>query len=270
PYGVPNVKWDDLGDLEEVKAIIRESVELPIKNKEIAEKLNIKPVKGLLLYGPPGTGKTSIAKALTNELNATFIVLSGEEISAVGPFQAGEVIAEKFHIARDNAPSIVFIDEVDMIARARGENEWRTALTELLNQMDGIRESEDVIVVGATNRPWDLDPAILRPGRFDKIIYVPPPNFDGRIKVLKVLCRGLTVDDKTLENVARITEGYTPADLKLVVEEVKRNLLKEASQTGVVRTQVTFNDFVKVLANIKPSVTPEMLKMYEEFKVQRF
>jgi SpoVK/Ycf46/Vps4 family AAA+-type ATPase len=270
PYGVPNVKWDDLGDLEEVKAIIRESVELPIKNKEIAEKLNIKPVKGLLLYGPPGTGKTSIAKALANELNATFIVLSGEEISAVGPFQAGEVIAEKFHIARDNAPSIVFIDEVDMIARARGENEWRTALTELLNQMDGIRESEDVIVVGATNRPWDLDPAILRPGRFDKIIYVPPPNFDGRIKVLKVLCRGLTVDDKTLENVARITEGYTPADLKLVVEEVKRNLLKEASQTGVVRTQVTFNDFVKVLANIKPSVTPEMLKMYEEFKVQRF
>lgn len=270
PYGVPNVKWDDLGDLEEVKAIIRESVELPIKNKEIAEKLNIKPVKGLLLYGPPGTGKTSIAKALANELNATFIVLSGEEISAVGPFQAGEVIAEKFHIARDNAPSIVFIDEVDMIARARGENEWRTALTELLNQMDGIRESEDVIVVGATNRPWDLDPAILRPGRFDKIIYVPPPNFDGRIKVLKVLCKGLTVDDKTLENVARITEGYTPADLKLVVEEVKRNLLKEASQTGVVRTQVTFNDFVKVLANIKPSVTPEMLKMYEEFKVQRF
>ena len=270
PYGVPDVKWDDLGDLEEVKAIIRESVELPIKNKEIAEKLNIKPVKGLLLYGPPGTGKTSIAKALANELNLAFIVLSGEEISALGPFQAGELIAEKFHIARDNAPAVIFIDEIDMIARARGSNEWRTALTELLNQMDGIRENEEVIVVGATNRPWDLDPAILRPGRFDKIIYVPPPNFEGRIKVLRVLCKGLTVDDKTLENVARITEGYTPADLKLVVEEVKRNLLKEASQTGVVRTQVTFNDFVKVLANIKPSVTPELLKMYEEFKVQRF
>ena len=270
PYGVPEVRWDDLGDLEEVKKVIRESVELPIKNKEMAEMLGIRPVKGILLYGPPGTGKTSVAKALANELNASFIILSGEEISSVGPFQAGEVIAEKFHIARDNAPAVVFIDEIDMIARVRGENEWRTALTELLNQMDGIRDNEDIIVVGATNRPWDLDPAILRPGRFDKIIYVPPPNLEGRISVLKVLCKGLNVDDQTLYNVARITEGYTPADLKLVVEEVKRELLKEGASTGVLRTQVTFNDFVKVLSQVKPSVSPEQIKVYEEFKNRKW
>jgi len=156
-----------------------------------------------------------------------------------------------------------------MIARARGENEWRTALTELLNQMDGIRENEEIVVVGATNRPWDLDPAILRPGRFDKIIYVPPPDEKGRAEVLKVLCRGLTVDEETLQKVAKITDGYTPADLKLVVDEIRRNLLKEATITGVARTTLTFNDFIKILANVKPSVNKETLKMYEEFKIQR-
>ncbi|BFI76802.1 AAA family ATPase [Sulfurisphaera ohwakuensis] len=269
PYGVPDVRWDDLGDLEDVKRIIKDSIELPLKRKDLAEKLGIKPVKGLLLYGPPGTGKTSIAKALANELNASFIILSGEEISSAGPFNAGEIIAEKFHIARDNAPAIIFIDEIDMIARARGENEWRTALTELLNQMDGIRENEEIVVVGATNRPWDLDPAILRPGRFDKIIYVPPPDEKGRVEVLKVLCRGLTVDEETLQKVAKITDGYTPADLKLVVDEIRRNLLKEATITGVARTTLTFNDFIKILANVKPSVNKETLKMYEEFKIQR-
>ncbi|BAB66793.1 AAA family ATPase [Sulfurisphaera tokodaii] len=269
PYGVPDVRWDDLGDLEDVKRIIKDSIELPLKRKDLAEKLGIKPVKGLLLYGPPGTGKTSIAKALANELNASFIILSGEEISSAGPFNAGEIIAEKFHIARDNAPAIIFIDEIDMIARARGENEWRTALTELLNQMDGIRENEEIVVVGATNRPWDLDPAILRPGRFDKIIYVPPPDEKGRAEVLKVLCRGLTVDEETLQKVAKITDGYTPADLKLVVDEIRRNLLKEATITGVARTTLTFNDFIKILANVKPSVNKETLKMYEEFKIQR-
>ncbi|BFH72359.1 AAA family ATPase [Sulfurisphaera javensis] len=269
PFGVPDVKWDDLGDLEDVKKVIRESIELPLKNKQIAEKLNIKPVKGILLYGPPGTGKTSIAKALANELNATFIILSGEEISSAGPFNAGEIIAEKFHIARDNVPAVIFIDEIDMIARARGENEWRTALTELLSQMDGVRENEDIIVIGATNRPWDLDPAILRPGRFDKIIYVPPPDEKGRVEVLKVLCKGLEVDEDTLQKVAKITEGYTPADLKLVIDEIRRNLLKEATTTGVVRTKINFNDFVKVLANVKPSVDKETVKMYEDFRAQR-
>jgi len=269
PFGVPDVKWDDLGDLEEVKKVIREAIELPLKNRKIAEQLGIKPVKGVLLYGPPGTGKTSIAKALANELNASFIILSGEEISSAGPFNAGEIIAEKFHIARDNTPAILFIDEIDMIARARGENEWRTALTELLSQMDGVRENEEIIVIGATNRPWDLDPAILRPGRFDKIVYVPPPDEMGRVEVLRVLCKGLTVDDNTLLNVAKITNGYTPADLKLVVDEVRRNLLKEAVSGNAVRTTVTFNDFVKVLTNIKPSVDLQMLRMYEEFKVHR-
>ena len=186
-YGIPNRSWDDLGDLEEVKRIIKESIELPIVNKEFAEKLGISPVKGILLYGPPGTGKTSIAKALSNDLKFNFIEISGEEISSAGPLEAPKVISEKFYIALDNAPAIIFIDEIDMLARNRMTNEWRNALTELLRQMDGLREIHNVIIIGATNRPWDLDQAILRPGRFDKIIYVPPPNREGREKILEVL-----------------------------------------------------------------------------------
>ncbi|WP_236753487.1 AAA family ATPase [Acidianus sp. HS-5] len=265
PFGVPDVTWDNLGDLEKVKEIIRESIELPIKNKEFAEKLGIKPVKGMLLYGPPGTGKTSIAKAMANELKASFIILSGEEIASA-QFKAPEVIAEKFNIARDNSPAVIFIDEIDMIAKNRMFNEWRNALTELLTQIDGIRETDDIILVGATNRPWDLDPAILRPGRIDKIIYVPPPDYDGRIKVLNVLVKGLQVDEKVIEKVAKITENYTPADLKLIVDEIRRNLLKEASMTNTLRTEVTMDDFTKVLEKVKPSVTEETLKMYESFK----
>lgn len=266
PYGVPEITWNDLGDLENVKQIIRDSIELPLKNKEFAEKLGIKPVKGVLLYGPPGTGKTSIAKALANELKAAFIILSGEEIASAG-IKAPEVIAEKFNIARDNAPAVIFIDEIDAIAKNRMLNEWRTALTELLSQMDGIRENEDIIVIGATNQPWDLDPAILRPGRFDKIIYVPPPDLTGRISILKVLTRGLEIEDSVISEIAKQTNNFTPADLKLLVEEVKRNLLKEASNTKILRTKVTYADFYYVLKNMKPSVDESTLRMYENFHI---
>jgi len=268
-YGIPEVKWEDLGDLEEVKEIIRESIELPLLNKELAKRLNIRPVKGILLYGPPGVGKTSIAKAIATELRATFIEISGEELSRVGPIKAVEIISEKFYTAVDNSPSVIFIDEIDMIARSREISEWRNVLTELLRQMDGLREIEDVIVIGSTNRPWDLDPAILRAGRFDKIIYIPPPNEEARKKILKVLLRGLEVEEDVVEKVAKITEGFVPADLKLLVEEIKRNLLKEAINSGEVRIKVTYSDFIKVLEKMKPSVDKELLEEYSRFNIQR-
>ncbi len=267
-YGVPEITWNDIGDMEDIKEEIRKSIELPIIKRELAEKLNVKPIKGLLLYGPPGTGKTTIAKALANELKANFIELSGEEVASAGPFNAPQIIAEKFYVAIDNAPAVIFIDEIDMIAKNRLGNEWRDALTELLRQMDGLRENSNVIVVGATNRPWDLDPAILRPGRFDKIIYVPPPNREAREKILRVLTRGLKVDDETIKKVSEVTENFTPADLKLVVEEIKRKLLVEASDNNV-RTEITLEDFLEVLKRIKPSVTQEELRLYENYRLER-
>ncbi|MBP1358226.1 MAG: ATP-binding protein, partial [Sulfolobus sp.] len=240
----------------------------PILKKDLAEKLGVRPIKGLLLYGPPGTGKTTIAKAMANELNANFIELSGEEIASAGPFNSPQLIAEKFYVAIDNAPSILFIDEIDMIAKNRMGNEWRDALTELLRQMDGLRDTSNVIIVGATNRPWDLDPAILRPGRFDKVIYVPPPNVTAREKILKVLCKGFEVDEKTIKDVAEMTEGYTPADLKLVIDEIKRKILVEATN-GQLRTKITLNDFNEVLSRIKPSVSKEELLLYEKYRFER-
>ncbi|MEM1626016.1 MAG: ATP-binding protein [Sulfolobaceae archaeon] len=268
-FGIPEVKWEDLGDLEEIKRIIRESVELPLLNKELAKMLNIKPVKGILLYGPPGVGKTSIAKAIANELRATFIEISGEELSRAGPIKAVEIIAEKFYIAIDNSPSVIFIDEIDMIARFREINEWRNVLTELLRQMDGLREVEDVIVIGSTNRPWDIDPALLRAGRFDKIVYVPPPNEEARKKILKVLLKDLQVDEETIEKVAKRTEGFVPADLKLLVDEIKRNLLKEAIESGKIRTSISYSDFEAILEKIKPSVDKQILEEYIKFGIQR-
>ncbi len=269
PYLVKDVRWSDLGDLEEVKKEIREAVETPLKYKDLAKTIGVKPVKGLLLYGPPGTGKTSIAKALANELNASFIILSHEELSRVGPYEAPKVIAEKFALAREYAPAIVFIDEIDSWAKARELNEWRSALTELLTQMDGIRELEDVIVIATTNRPWDLDPALLRPGRFDKLVYVPPPDFNGRKDVLRVLLRGLSYDESILDELAKRTENFTPADLKALVDEVRRNLFNEALQTNVPRTHVTLEDFLKVLDKIRPSVDPRTLALYEQWRKTR-
>ncbi|MCY0859987.1 MAG: ATP-binding protein [Sulfolobaceae archaeon] len=269
-YGIPEITWNDIGDMEDIKEEIRKSIELPIIKRDIAEKLNVKPIKGLLLYGPPGTGKTTVAKALANELKANFIELSGEEVASAGPFNAPQIIAEKFYVAIDNAPAVIFIDEIDMIAKNRLGNEWRDALTELLRQMDGLRENSNVIVIGATNRPWDLDPAILRPGRFDKIIYVPPPNREAREKILRVLTRGLKVDDETIKKVSEMTENFTPADLKLVIEEIKRKLLVEASNNNNnVRIEITLEDFLEVLRRIKPSVTQEELKLYENYRLER-
>lgn len=269
PFGVPEITWNDLGDLEEVKSVIRESVELPIREKELAKKLGVKPVKGILLYGPPGVGKTSIAKALANELRASFIEISGEELAKVGPFRAASIIAEKFYLAIDNAPAVIYIDEIDMIAKERLGNEWRDALTELLRQMDGLREIQDVIVIGSTNRPWDLDPAILRAGRFDKIIYIPPPNIESRIKILKVLLRDLEVSDEVIKKVAEETEYFVPADLKLLVDEVKRSLLKEAIITGNLRKNVNYEDFKRILSKMKSSLTRDIIEIYEKFNYNR-
>ena len=269
PYLVKDVRWDDLGDLEEVKKEVREAVEVPIKHRDLAKAIGVKPVKGLLLYGPPGTGKTSIAKALANELNASFIILSHEDLSRAGPYEAPKVIAEKFALAREYAPAIVFIDEIDSWAKARELNEWRSALTELLTQMDGIRELEDVVVIATTNRPWDIDPALLRPGRFDKLVYVPPPDLKGRKEVLKVLMKGLSYDESLLDELARRTEGFTPADLKALVEEVRRNLFNEALQTKSLRTNVSLDDFLKVLSTIRPSVDQRTVALYEQWRNSR-
>ncbi|MEM1844512.1 MAG: AAA family ATPase, partial [Ignisphaera sp.] len=194
PAGVPRVTWEDIGDLEEVKEKIREIVELPLKHPELFERLGIEPPKGILLYGPPGCGKTLLAKALANETGAYFIAINGPEIMSKYYGESEQRLRQIFEEAEKNAPAIIFIDEIDALAPKReevvGEVEKRV-VAQLLTLMDGLKERGRVVVIGATNRPEAVDPALRRPGRFDREIEVPPPDRRARREILAVHTRNV-------------------------------------------------------------------------------
>jgi transitional endoplasmic reticulum ATPase len=193
---VPTVHWDDIGDLEEVKQELKEAVEWPIKNPEIFKKMGIKPPKGILLYGPPGCGKTLLAKAVATESEANFISIKGPEVLSKWVGESEKAVREVFRKARMAAPAVIFFDEIDALVPRRGMGYGDSGVTErvisqLLTEIDGIATLEDVVVLAATNRPDLLDPAILRPGRFDRLIYVPEPNEDGRLAIFKIHTRDM-------------------------------------------------------------------------------
>ncbi|ADL19616.1 Cell division control protein 48, AAA family [Acidilobus saccharovorans 345-15] len=232
------VTWEDIGDLEEAKQRIREIVELPMKHPEIFQRLGIEPPKGILLYGPPGTGKTLLAKALANEIGAYFIAINGPEIMSKFYGESEERLREVFKEAQENAPSIIFIDEIDSIAPKReevtGEVEKRV-VAQLLTLMDGIQERGKVIVIGATNRPEDLDPALRRPGRFDREIEIRPPDKQGRLEILQVHTRNMPLDsDVNLAEIADLTKGYTGADLAALAKEAAMAAVREFMSSGKV------------------------------------
>ncbi|MFP3309694.1 MAG: CDC48 family AAA ATPase [Acidilobus sp.] len=232
------VTWEDIGDLEEAKQRIREIVELPMKHPEIFQRLGIEPPKGILIYGPPGVGKTLLAKALANEIGAYFVAINGPEIMSKFYGESEERLREVFKEAQENAPSIVFIDEIDSIAPKReevtGEVEKRV-VAQLLTLMDGIQERGKVIVIGATNRPEDVDPALRRPGRFDREIEIRPPDKQGRLEILQVHTRSMPLDsDVNLAEIADLTKGYTGADLAALAKEAAMAAVREFMNTGKV------------------------------------
>jgi transitional endoplasmic reticulum ATPase len=232
------VTWEDIGDLEEAKQRIREIVELPMKHPEIFQRLGIEPPKGILIYGPPGVGKTLLAKALANEIGAYFVAINGPEIMSKFYGESEERLREVFKEAQENAPSIVFIDEIDSIAPKReevtGEVEKRV-VAQLLTLMDGIQERGKVIVIGATNRPDDVDPALRRPGRFDREIEIRPPDKQGRLEILQVHTRSMPLDsDVNLAEIADLTKGYTGADLAALAKEAAMAAVREFMNTGKV------------------------------------
>ena len=232
------VTWEDIGDLEEAKERIREIVELPLKHPEIFQRLGIEPPKGILLYGPPGTGKTLLAKALANEIGAYFITINGPEIMSKFYGESEERLREVFKEAQENAPSIIFIDEIDSIAPKRGEvvgEVEKRVVAQLLTLMDGMQERGKVIVIGATNRPEDIDPALRRPGRFDREIEIRPPDKKGRLEILQVHTRNMPLDsDVNLEEIADMTKGYTGADLAALAKEAAMAALREFLKSGKV------------------------------------
>ncbi|MEM0200850.1 MAG: CDC48 family AAA ATPase [Candidatus Micrarchaeaceae archaeon] len=262
----PNVHWKDIGGIESVKEEIREAVELPLKEPQKFEKLGIRAIKGVLLVGSPGTGKTMLARAVATEREANFISIKGPEVLSKYVGESEKTVREIFRKARLAAPCIIFIDEIDAIAHSRGSGEDDTRVTErvvdtMLTEMDGLQELKNVVVLGATNRPEEVDPALLRPGRFDKIIEIPMPDENARFEILKVHTKKMPLDkDVNLERISEITENYTGAELENICREAGMNAIRNN------RDIVKGEDFTKAIKEVRPAVPKEVSERIKRFK----
>lgn len=246
----PNVTYKDIGGLDKQLQELREAIELPLRHPELFEKVGIEPPKGVLLYGPPGCGKTLMAKALAREVNATFIRVVGSELVRKFIGEGARLVHELFELAKEKAPTIIFIDEIDAIGAKRmdettgGEREVNRTLMQLLAEMDGFDPRGNVKVIAATNRPDILDPALLRPGRFDRLIEVPLPDFRGRLEILRVHTRRMNLKDVDLRIVAELTEGASGADLKAIATEAGMFAIRDR------REYVTQDDFLRAIEKV--------------------
>jgi transitional endoplasmic reticulum ATPase len=247
-----------------VKQQLKEMVEWPLKHPEMFTRMGIEPPKGILLFGPPGCGKTLLAKAVATESEANFIAVRGPEVLSKWVGESEKAIRKVFQKARQAAPCIIFFDEIDSIAPRRGLYGGESGVTErlvnqLLTEMDGIEKLKSVVVIAATNRPDILDPALLRPGRFDRVVYVPPPDKKGRLEIFKVHTRNMPLaEDVDLEKLAEITEGYTGADIEAVCREAALNALREDPHAK----KVHMKHFEKALEMVSPSVSSEDAELY--------
>jgi proteasome regulatory subunit len=257
----PDVTYDDIGGLERQIEEIRETIELPLLKPKLFEEVGIEPPKGVLLFGPPGTGKTLLAKAVANQTNATFIRVVGSEFVQKYIGEGARLVREVFQLAKEKAPSIIFIDEIDAIAAKRtnsdtsGDREVQRTLMQLLAEMDGFDPRGDVKIIGATNRIDILDPAILRPGRFDRIIETPLPDHKGRLAIFRIHTRSMKLDsDIDLNELAGMTEGVSGADIKAIVTEAGMMAIREE------RTKVCMKDFMRAIEKVIKKSKPFELK----------
>ncbi len=243
----PEVTYNDIGGLKKQIREIREAVELPLLKPELYKKVGIEPPKGVLLAGPPGTGKTLLAKAVAHHTHATFIRTVGSELVRKYIGEGAKLVRELFDLARKKAPSIVFIDEIDAIGARRldmatsGDREVQRTLMQLLAELDGFEPLDNVKIIAATNRPDILDEALLRPGRFDRIIQVPYPDYDARIEILKIHTRRMNLQDVNLEKIAKKTDGFSGADLKVICMEAGMFAIRDE------RDYVTHEDFERAI-----------------------
>ena len=263
----PNVKWADIGGLENVKKELKEAVELPLKSPEVFTRMGIRPVKGILLVGLPGTGKTMFAKAVATETEANFISIKGPEVLSKWVGESEKAVRETFRKARMATPCIVFIDELDSIAPHRGGGDEGNRVTErvvdtLLTEMDGLTGLKNVVVIGATNRPELLDMALMRGGRFDRIIEIPAPDEKTREEIFKIHTKSMPLAKGVdAEELAKKTDGYTGAD----IENVCREAGMAAIRRGVNVDKVEGKDFESALEAVKPSVTKSYVEKIKKF-----
>ena len=266
---VPNVAWQDIGGVGDAIGKLKEGIELPMKNPEAFRRLGIRAAKGFLLYGPPGTGKTLLAKAVAKEAEANFISMKSSDLLSKWYGESEQQIAKMFRRARSVAPCVVFIDEIDSLVPARGSGQGEPQVTgrvvnTILAEMDGLEELQSVVVIGATNRPTLVDPALLRPGRFDELVYVGTPDQPGREQILKIHAKDMPMAaDVDLAAVAAKTVRFTGADLEDVVRRAGLNALR---RVGGDVEEVAALDFSEALKDSRATVTPKMETEYKKMR----
>ncbi len=264
---VPNVHWDQVGGLDDLKQRLIEAVDWPLSNPQIFKRMGIRPPKGILLFGPPGCGKTLLARAVATESKANFISIKGPELLSKWVGESEKAIREVFRKAKMAAPCIIFFDEFDSIAPSRGRYTSDSGVTEkvlsqFLTELDGLEINKDIIVIAATNRPDILDPALIRPGRIDRILLVPPPEAKGRLEILKLFTEKMPLaSNLKLEDLLTLTEGFSGADIESWCREAAMNSLRENMRARV----VTLEHFMEACKVISKSITPELIKYYESF-----
>jgi transitional endoplasmic reticulum ATPase len=264
----PDTTWNDVGGLTDVKQELIEAVEWPLKHKEEFKKLGVKPPKGVLLYGPPGTGKTLLAKAVAKEAESNFISIKGPELLSKWVGESEKAVREVFKKARQASPTIIFFDEIDSIAPRRNASNDDGKTTErvvnqLLTEMDGLQELSEIVIIAATNRPDILDPALLRPGRFDRILLVGAPDADARKNIFKVHTKNMPIaKDVNFEHLVDVTQGFVGADIESVCREAAMLALRK----DIKATKITQADFEDALKKVRPSVTKEVEQAYKDLE----
>merc|ERR1712176_1559885 len=291
---VPNVKWEDIGGLERTKRELQEMVRYPIEHRHLFETFGMQASRGVLFYGPPGCGKTLMAKAIANECGANFISVKGPELLNMWFGGSEANVRNLFEKARAASPCILFFDEMDSIARARGagggggssETSDRV-INQILSEIDGMGSGKTLFIIGATNRPDILDPGIMRPGRLDQLIYIPLPDKDSRISIFKANLRKSPVsDDVNMELLAGVTEGFSGADITEICQRAAKNAIRDSITAGIERQKrvesgeltqeeadalpdpvpyITKKHFEMSMSKARRSVGPEIIKQYDEF-----
>lgn len=262
----PNVKWSDIGGMEELKHKLKQIVDWPINHPETFERLGIKPTRGLLMFGPPGCSKTLIAKALATESNLNFISIKGSDLFSMWVGESEKAVSQLFMKARRLSPCILFFDEIDAIGGERssdsGSSVKERVLAQILTEIDGVNVLKNVIIVAATNRPDLIDAALLRPGRLDRIVYVQLPDIETRLEILKIKLKKIPLaSDVDLVVLAKSTDGYSGAEIEAVVNEAALKALEESFDIQ----EIQLRHFLFALDVVRPRTSPDLLELYENY-----